>query len=331
MLLRYVIHRILIAVPVLLLISFIVFMVIQLPEGSFLDSLINQMKREGRYDPVEVEQLRERYRFDDPLPAQYGVWLWNFVTLDLGDSFETERPVKDTLVRVVPVTVAISAVTILFTWSIAVPFGVIAAVKKNTVFDYSLTFLGLTAMATPSFVVAIIFMVLMLKHDPTFDPTGLISREYLEASWLHWPKIADLLKHLWIPVTILGIGGTAGMIRILRANLIDELKKQYVLAARARGLHPALVVLRYPFRVAINPFMSNIGQVLPQIISGSMIVSIVLNLPTLGPYVLRAIQSQDTYMATDCIFIQCILAVVGILVSDIMLSLVDPRIKFGSR
>ena len=186
-------------------------------------------------------------------------------------------------------------------------------------------------MATPAFVIALIFMVAMQAYDPTFDPSGLISQEYVDESWLYWPKIADLLKHIWIPVGILGLGGTAGMIRILRANVIDELRKQYVLCARARGLHPAVVVLRYPVRVAINPLMSSVGLILPRIISGSMIISIVMNLPTLGPKVLAALQSQDTYMAASCIFIQCILAIVGILISDIMLSVVDPRIKFGSK
>ncbi|NIA21363.1 MAG: ABC transporter permease subunit [Anaerolineaceae bacterium] len=331
MLIRYIIKRMLIAVPVLLLISFIVFMIIQLPPGSFIESKVNQMLREGTYDPEELRQLEEQYRFKDPLPVQYVHWITNFVKGDLGDSFEVGRPVTTILATVLPATMAISAFTILFTWSVAFPFGVIAAVKKNTVWDYLLTFIGLTAMATPAFIVALIFMVVMQWIDPHFDPTGLISKSLQDKPWFYWPKIVDLLKHIWIPVCILGLSGTAGMIRILRANVIDELKKQYVLCARARGLHPAVVVLRYPVRVAINPLMSSVGLVLPRIISGSMIISIVLNLPTLGPKVLAALQSQDTYMAASCIFIQCILAIIGILISDIMLSVVDPRIKFGSK
>ncbi|MBN2583718.1 MAG: ABC transporter permease [Planctomycetes bacterium] len=331
MLIRYVIKRILISIPVLLLISFAVFMIIQLPPGSFIESKVDQMLREGTYDPVELDQLRRQYRFDDPVPLQYVNWMTHFVRGDLGDSFESERPVVNILARVLPPTIAISIFTILFTWSVAFPFGIIAAVKRNTVYDYVLTFVGLTAMATPAFVVAIIFMVIMQRIDPNFDPTGLISEKFQDASWLYWPKIKDLLKHIWIPVSILGLAGTAGMIRILRANVIDELKKQYVLCARARGLHPVVVVLRYPVRVAINPLVSSVGLVLPQIISGSMIISIVMHLPTLGPKVLVALESQDTYMAASCIFIQCILAIVGILISDILLSLVDPRIKFGSK
>lgn len=331
MLSRYIIKRLLISIPVLLVISLIVFMVIQLPPGSFLEAKIDQMQREGTYDPVELDNLQKRYRINDPLVVQYGFWIANFVRGDLGQSFETETPVVDILARVVPVTAAISIFTIIFTWSIAIPFGIMAAVRKNTLWDYGLTLIGLTAMATPAFVVAIIFMVIMQGINPTFDPTGLISSEYLDKSWLYWPKILDLLKHIWIPVVILGVGGTAGMIRILRANVIDELRKQYVLCARARGVHPVKVILKYPVRVAINPFVSNIGLILPAIISGSTIISIVLNLPTLGPKVLGALQSQDTYLASSCIFVQCILAVVGILLSDILLAVVDPRIKFGSK
>ncbi len=341
MLTRYVIKRIVIAVPVLLLISFFVFMIIQLPPGDFLDAKLEQMRREGTWDPTEIQQLKEKYHFDRPPPVQYVHWIANFVRGDLGDSFEHERPVNEILARYVPTTVAISLFTILFTWSIAIPFGIIAAVKKNTVWDYLLTFVGLAALATPSFVLALVFMVLMHQIDPGFDPTGLISQEFVNEPWagvsefgwalLNWAKIGDMMKRLWIPVVILGVAGTAGMIRILRANVIDELRKQYVLCARARGLHPVLVVLRYPVRVAINPLVSSVGLILPRIISGSMIISIVLELPTLGPKVLGALQSQDTYLASSCVFVQCVLAIVGILISDILLSVVDPRIRFGAR
>jgi len=227
--------------------------------------------------------------------------------------------------------VAISLVTVLFTWAIALPFGILAAVKKNTLWDYGLTFVGLIAMATPAFVIALIFQVLMKNWWPGYDPTGLISAHLLDRPWYDLARLADLLKHLSVPVIILSTGGTAGMIRILRANVIDEMRKQYVLCARARGLHPALVVLRYPVRVALNPFMSNIGLILPEIISGSMIIAIVLALPTLGPRLLQAIMSQDTYLAASCVFIECILAVVGVLLSDIMLAIVDPRIRFEAK
>jgi len=331
MLIRYIIKRILIAIPVLLVISFFVFMMIQLPPGNYLDTLIEQMENEGQVDMVRVENLKARYHFDQPDYIKYFYWITGFVHGDLGKGFSNDTEVTETLKKYVPVTAAISIFTILLTWMIAVPFGISAAVKKNTVWDYLLTFIGLAAMATPAFVIALVFQVVMRKMSPEYDPTGLVSKAVADLPWYSAAKIVDLLKHLLVPVFILGVAGTAGMIRIMRANVIDELKKQYVLCARARGLHPALVVLRYPVRVAINPFMSNIGLILPRIISGSLIVSVVLGLPTLGPVVLKAIMSQDTYLAASCVFVQCVLSIVGILVSDIMLSLVDPRIRFGAK
>jgi len=342
MLMRYILKRLLVMIPMLLVISFFVFMIIQLPPGSYLDAKMEQMRRTNAFDPTEIENLEQRYHISDPLVVQYFFWITRFVQGDLGESFETQTEVTTILAKVLPVTIAISVCTILFTYVIAVPFGIIAAVKKNTIWDYLLTFFGLAAMATPGFVLALVFMVGMQQWvDPSFDPTGLISAEYLNQDWfgfsqfgwsaVNWPKMGDLMKHIWIPVVIVGVSGTAGMIRILRANIVDELRKQYVLCARARGLHPAVVVLRYPLRVALNPFMSNIGQLLPAVIGGSMIISIVLNLPTLGPRVLTALQSQDTYMASSAVFIECTLSVVGILISDIMLSVVDPRIRFGGK
>lgn len=330
MLLRYIIRRLLVAIPTLLVISLLVFLVIQLPPGNYLDYKIEQMQKAGQVDPAEIQSLRDRYHFDEPVLVQYVYWLGGFMTGDLGKSFETDAEVTDILADLLPPTIAISLCSILLTWIVAFPFGIIAAVKRNTVWDYSLTFLGLAAMATPAFIIAIIFQVAMQLISPTFDPTGLISRQYQGQPW-SFGKAIDLIMHLWVPVLILGIGGTAGMIRILRANLIDELKKQYVLCAMARGVHPAVAVLRYPLRVAINPFISSIGLLLPALIGGSMIIEIVLGLPTLGPRVLQALQSQDTYLASSCLFIHCILAVVGILISDIMLSLVDPRIRFGGK
>lgn len=330
MLVRYFIKRIFIAIPTLLIISFFLFMVIQLPPGSYLDFRIAEMQLEGEVNWAEIENLRQQYHFDEPVIIQYFHWLGNFITGDWGRSFATDEPVLNLMGEYLPITVTISIFTILFTWAIAIPFGVIAAIKRNTKWDYALTFFGLSAMATPGFVVALVFQVVLIQFFPDFTPTGLVSDKYANEP-LSLAKIGDVLLHLLIPIFILGVGGTAGMIRILRANLIDELRKQYVLASRARGLHPALVVLRYPFRVAINPMVSSVGLILPQVISGSVIVSIVLSLPTLGPLLFTALQSQDTYLAVSVTFVQCILAVVGILISDILLALVDPRIKFGAK
>lgn len=327
---KYVLKRILIAVPTLLVISVIVFWIIHLPPGSFLEWKVQQMSESGQTDMTEIQQLRIQYRIDAPLPIQYVNWITKFVTGDLGESFEEQVKVTKILWRLVPNSILLTVCAMLLSWAVAVPFGIIAAVKKNSVFDYVLTFVGLAALATPGFVVALVFMVIMQGIDPLYDPTGLLSEKFTGEA-LTWAKVVDFLKHLVIPVFILGIAGSAGLIRIMRANVIDELKKQYVLCARARGLHPALVVLRYPVRVAINPVVSNIGLILPRMISGSVIIGMVLSLPILGPRLLQALQAQDTYLAADIVFIQCILAIVGILISDILLAMVDPRIKFSGK
>ena len=330
MLIRYILRRLLIAIPTLLVISLIIFLVIQLPPGNFLDYRLEQMQKEGQVDPAEIQALHDRYHFDEPILVRYVYWMRGFVTGDLGKSFETDAEVTQILADLLPPTIAISVCSILLTWIVAFPFGIIAATRRNTGWDYSLTFLGLVAMATPPFILALVFQVVMQHFSPNFDPTGLVSQQYQGHPW-SFGKVLDLLMHLWVPVVILGVAGTASMIRILRANLIDELKKQYVLCAMARGVHPVVAILRYPLRVAINPFISSIGLLLPALIGGSMIIEIVLGLPTLGPRLLQALQSQDVYLASSCIFIHCILTVVGILISDVLLSLVDPRIRFGGK
>jgi peptide/nickel transport system permease protein len=331
---RYILKRSLLAIPTLLLISFSIFMFIQMPPGSYVEVRIEQMKKEGQVDMAEVNQLIDRYKLDEPDYVQYVYWMGGLLRGDMGESFVDQRDVVDILAERLPPTVAISIMTICLTWTIAIPFGIFAAVKKNTVWDYLLTFIGLAAMATPGFVLALVFQMISVwwaeSHGSTFDPSGLFSREYLGQPWSAG-KVVDMLMHIWIPVAILGVAGTAGMIRILRANVVDELRKQYVLCARARGLHPVLVVMRYPVRVAINPMISNIGLVLPQIISGSLIIEKVLNLETVGPKLLTSLQSQDTYLAASIVFMQCVRDFVGILVSDILLSIVDPRIMFGAK
>jgi peptide/nickel transport system permease protein len=330
MLARYILKRLLIAIPTLLLISLAVFTIIQLPPGSYLDARLEAMQKEGAVDKAELQALEDQYHISQPLLVQYVYWLGGFLTGDLGRSFETGVPVSETLRDQLPSTIAVSIFAIALTWVLAVPLGIIAAVKRNTPWDYGLTLLSLTVMATPGFILALVFQLLMQWMWPGFDPTGLVSRSQADAP-MSMAKLLDIGAHLIVPAVILGVGGTAGMIRILRANMIDELKKQYVLCARARGLHPAMVILRYPLRVAINPFIANVGNILPHIISGSVVISVVLGLPTLGPTLLTAIMSQDTYLATSIIFIQCILCVIGVLLSDILLAAVDPRIKFDAK
>ncbi len=330
MLIRYIIKRLLIAIPTLLVISLLVFMVIQLPPGSYIDTRKEQMQQTGEFNQAELDSLRNDYHIEEPMLVRYGYWMVGLLQGDLGKSFEDDADVTAILADTLPLTIVISIFTILLTWAIAIPFGIIAAVKKNTVWDYALTFIGLTAMATPAFVIALIFQEVLQTWFPGFNPSGLVSGRYVGED-LSVAKAGDFMLHLLVPVLILGVAGTAGMIRVLRANVIDELRKMYVLASRARGLHPAMVVLRYPVRVAINPMVSNIGLILPRIISGSVIVAQVLGLQTVGPKLLIALKSQDTYLASSIVFIQCVLAVVGILISDILLSMVDPRIKFSSR
>jgi peptide/nickel transport system permease protein len=330
MLMKYILRRLLIAIPTLLVISLLVFWIIQIPEGNVVDQMRQRMlEGEGQIDEMQLRSIEEEYRIHDPFIIQYAHWIGNFIRGDLGKSAQDGRYVTEILGRLIPVTVAISIGALLISWGVAIPFGIIAAVKKNTAFDYALTFIGLTAMATPGFIIALIFQAYMVETFPGYSAIGLSSPAFADSSW--WVQALDYLAHLFIPIFVLGVAGTAGMIRILRANVIDELKKQYVLCARARGVHPATVVLRYPVRVAINPFISNVGLILPGLISGSMIIAIVLQLPTLGPVNLTAVMNQDMKLAASTIFIQCILAVVGILLSDILLSLVDPRIKFEKK
>ncbi len=331
MLLKYIFKRLLIAIPTLLVISFMVFMIIQLPPGSFLDTKMEQMELEGQVDLLEIQRLEETYHINSNLTVQYFYWLGGFMIGDLGEDFDTGEKVSSIIAELLPYTAIISFCTILITWMIAIPAGVIAAINKNNPTDYTISFVGLIALATPNFIAAIIFQVVIQAMYPNFSPTGLWSDEYNDVPWYHWDAFIDICKHLVVPTFVIALSGTAGMIRLLRTNLIDELKKQYVLCARARGLHPALVVMKYPFRVAINPFISGIGGILPALISGSMVISIVLALPTLGPKLLEALMGQNTYLASSIVFIQCILAVLGILISDILLAIVDPRIKFDSK
>lgn len=304
-LMKYIFKRLVIAVPTLLVISFMVFMIIQLPPGSFLDTKLETMEMNGVVDQRELDELEKTYHISSPIYVQYFYWIGGFMIGDLGEDFETGQKVTDIMATLLPATALLSFCTILLTWMVAIPAGVIAAIEKNKPGDYIITFVGLIAMATPNFIAALIFQVWIQTIDPSFNPSGLYSPEYEDVSWWSLAKWFDVAKHLAVPTFVISISGTAGMIRLLRTNLIDELKKQYVLCARARGVHPAVVVMRYPFRIAINPFISGIGGLLPALISGSMVISIVLGLPTLGPKLLEALMGQNTYLASSIVFVRC--------------------------
>ena len=328
--LSYIIRRILIMIPTLVAISIISFAIIQLPPGDFLTTYVAERNARGEtVDPIEVESLKQRFGLDQPMYIQYLRWSWNFIHGDFGHSFEWNRPVSSLIAERIPLTIVISFTTLLFTWLVSVPIGIYSAVRQYSWVDYLLTFIGFIGLATPSFLFALVLLWFSYAYLG-MSIGGLFSPEYLEAPW-SWAKILDLLKHLWIPVIIVGTAHTAKFIRIIRGNLLDELKKPYVTAARAKGLSEARLILKYPVRVAINPLVSTIGWTLPELISGIAITAVVLNLPTSGPLLLSALRSQDMQLAGGFIMLLSFLTVIGTLISDILLAWVDPRIRFGAR
>ncbi|MGK9169306.1 ABC transporter permease [Inquilinus limosus] len=326
--LRYVIKRLIYMVPTLFGMSIIAFLIIQLPPGDYLTSMIAMMTDSGQnVDPAQLARLREIYGFDDPVWVQYGKWMSGILFRgDFGYSFEWNRPVADLIWERMGSTLAISIASLLFVWAVSLPIGIYSAVRRHSIGDYSFTLLGFLGLAVPNFILALTLMYLSYKYFGQ-SVGGLYSPEYADAPW-SWAKFLDLMSHLWIPVIVIGTNGTAALIRILRANLSDELNKPYVVTAKAKGLPEYKVVVKYPVRIALNPFVSAIGWVLPELISGVTITAIVLNLPTAGPLLLRALISQDMYLAGSFILLMGVLTLIGMLVSDILLALLDPRIRF---
>jgi peptide/nickel transport system permease protein len=326
--LRYTIKRLFYMIPTLIGISMISFMIIQLPPGDYVTSMIASMSDSGQnFDPAQIEALRRTYGFGDPIWLQYWKWITGILLRgDFGYSFEWNRPVAELIWERMGSTLSISILALLFVWAVSLPIGIYSAMRRNSVGDYVFTFLGFIGLAIPNFILALTLMYISFKYFGQ-SVGGLYSPEYVEAPW-SWGKFVDLLSHLWIPIIVIGTAGTAALIRILRANLTDELNKPYVVTARAKGLPEYKAVLKYPVRVALNPFVSSIGWVLPDLISGVTITAIVLNLPTAGPLLLRALVSQDMYLAGSFILLMGVLTVVGMLVSDLLLALLDPRIRF---
>ncbi len=323
---RYVIHRILIMIPTLLVISLIVFVIIQAPPGDYLESYIAELQSQGEsVDPGKIEFLRQHYGFDKPLLEQYALWIFGMMQGDFGYSFEFRLPVSDVVGDRLYLTMLVSFTTIVFTWLVSFPIGLYSATHQYSWGDYSLTFLGFIGLATPNFLLA---LVLLYFANVIFGTSvgGLMDPDYLGKPWTVG-KFLSVLEHLWIPVIVIGTSGTAGMIRRIRANLLDELEKQYVVTARAKGLHPFKVVVKYPLRMALNFFIADIGSLLPSIISGAAIVAVVLSLPTTGPMLLDSLRSQDMYLAGSFLMFLATLTVVGVLVSDLALAALDPRIR----
>ncbi len=324
--LSYMVRRLLIMIPTLLAISALIFVIIQLPPGDFFETMINQIRARGEsVDLQRIEFLRQQYGFDRPMWEQYLVWVWGMLQGDLGYSFEFELPVNEVVGDRLYLTALVSFTTIVFTWMVSFPIGLYSAARQYSWGDYTLTFVGFIGLATPNFLLA---LVLLYIANVMFGTSigGLMDPEYMDAPWT-WGKFVSVLEHLWIPVIVIGTSGTAAMIRRLRANLLDELEKQYVVTARAKGLSPMRVLIKYPFRIAINFFVADIGSMLPSIISGAAVVEIVLSLPTTGPMLLGALQSQDMYLAGSFLMFLAFLTVIGVLVSDLALAVLDPRIR----
>lgn len=323
---RYVLHRLLMMIPTLLVISMIVFLIIQLPPGDYLESYIAELEAQGEsVDAQKIEFLRSEYGLDRSVYEQYWVWLTGMLQGDFGYSFEHDLPVSQVVGDRLWLTVVISIVTILFTWAVAFPIGIYSATHQYSWGDYGLTLLGFLGLATPNFLLALVMLYFANVYFGT-SIGGLMDPEYIGQPW-SWDKVVSILEHLWIPVIVIGTAGTAGMIRRLRANLLDELKKQYVVTARAKGLREGRLLRKYPLRMALNFFIADIGSILPNVISGAEIVAIVLSLPTTGPMMLAALQSQDMYLAGSFLMFLSFLTVVGVLLSDLALAALDPRIR----
>ncbi|TDD19122.1 ABC transporter permease [Nonomuraea diastatica] len=325
--LRYIGRRILILIPTLAAISVITFVVIQLPPGDYLTTLTAQRAAQGDSMPTgELARLTERYALDEPVIVQYWQWISSILFHgDFGESFDYARPVSALLSERLPLTIALSVSTLIFIWVVSFPIGVYSAIRQYSVGDYGFTFLGYLGLAVPNFLIALLLMWIGLQFFG-LNAGGILSPEYRDAPWSP-AKVGDLLAHLWIPIVIWGTAGTAGNIRVLRANLLDELRKPYVVAARARGMPERTMTITYPVRVAMNPFFSTIGWILPGLIAADAITSKVLNLQTTGPLMLRALLAQDMYLAGAILLISAVLVVIGTLVSDIALGWLDPRVR----
>ncbi len=324
---RYILRRVFWMVPFLFAVSVVAFLLIQAPPGDYLTTYIAKLGESNELlDQASIDNLRQRFGLDQPLYVQYFKWVSRLLVGDFGMSFEWRQPVSDLVWERMGLTLCLSFATLLFTWAVAFPIGVYSAVRKYSIGDYVATTIGFIGLATPNFLLALILMYVGVVHFGA-DMGGLFSSEYKNAPW-SFAKVIDLLKHLWLPVVVLGTSATASLIRIMRANLLDELNKPYVDTARAKGLSEFWLIMKYPVRVALNPFISTIGWVLPNLVSGAVVTAIVLSLPTAGPLMLQALLAQDMYLAGAFVLLLSSLTVIGMLISDILLVLLDPRVKY---
>jgi len=324
--LSYLVHRILIMIPTLIAISIVIFTIINLPQGNYYTTYIAELQQSGEaVDLAKIQFLEDEYGLNRPLWQQYLYWAFGLLHGNMGYSFAYNLPVNKVVGDRLFFTFLVSFTTIIFTYVVAFPIGVYSATHQYSWTDHALTLLGFLGLATPSFLFA---LVLLYFANVYFGISigGLMDPQYIDKPW-SVPKALSVLAHLWIPVIVIGTAGTAAMIRRLRANLLDELQKQYVVTARAKGLPPLKLLFKYPLRMALNPFISDIGSLLPHVISGAAIVSVVMSLPTTGPMLLDALRSQDMYLAGSFLMFMAFLTVIGVFVSDLALALLDPRIR----
>lgn len=325
---RYILRRLCYMLVLLVLVSVTSFIVIQLPPGDYLSNYILQLEASGQtVDQSEIETLKRQYGLDLPLTGQYFKWVTGMVRGDFGHSLQWNMPVSELISERIALTLVVNLAAVMFTYAIAIAIGVYSATHQYSVGDYVFTVIGFLGLAIPGFLFALILMVIF-NNVFGMSVGGLFSPAYAQAQW-SWAKVVDLIEHLPIPVIIIGTAGAAGLIRVMRGSLLDELGKQYVVTARTKGLRETKLLFKYPVRVAVNPVISTIGWVLPGLVSGGTIVAIVLSLPTVGPLLYRALLSQDMYLAGSLLMLLCGLTIVGTFVSDILLVWLDPRIRFG--
>lgn len=325
--LSFIYRRLLYMVPTIFLVSIVTFAIIQLPPGDYLDTLAAELSDSGGLDEGTQQALRDQYGLGQPMYVQYFKWMKGILLHgNFGISFEKNLPVNDLIWDRLGWTFGISLMTLGFIWMTALPIGIYSAVRKYSFGDYVATLFGFMGLAIPNFLLALVMMYVSFKYFGQ-SVGGLVSPEYLDQPWT-WDKIANLFGRIWMPIVVVGTSGAAALIRIMRANLLDELYRPYVVTARAKGMSEFQLLLRYPVRVALNPFVSTIGWILPTLVSGEIIVAVVMNLPTTGPLLLRALLVQDMYLAGSLIFIVSILTVLGTLLSDVLLAWIDPRIRY---
>jgi peptide/nickel transport system permease protein len=325
---RYIIQRLLLLPLLMVIFSVMIFAIVQAPPGDFLTSYAATLATSGSSVSLEqLEALRTQYGLDQPVYVQYYRWMISLLQGDLGLSLEYQRPNIELIGEQLWLTLALAVFSFILTWAIAIPAGIYSATHQRSLPDYILTILNYVGVATPNFMLALVLMWVAFSYFG-LSVTGLFSPDMAGQPW-SWLKFVDMVQHLWLPALVLAIAGTARLTRVMRANLLDELNKPYVTTARAKGLSEWRVVMRYPVRLAFNPLVSTIGWYLPQLFSGSLIVATVMNLPNIGPLLLRALVNQDMYLAGAILLIYCFLTIIGTLLSDILLAILDPRIRMG--